>query len=69
LEKIARDVVKTLETIPGAIDITTSRKPLPFEIDFALDETKLALYDVTAPQVALFLKNVIDGNEATKIYR
>lgn len=68
LDKIARDVKNTLGTIPGAIDISSSRKPLPFEFELALDNTKLALYDLSLPQVASFLRNVIDGTQATKIY-
>ncbi len=68
LDKIASDVKKTLSTIPGAIDISSSRKPLPFEFEVALDNTKLALYDISLPQVASFLRNVIDGTQATKIY-
>jgi Cu/Ag efflux pump CusA len=60
LEKIAKDVSDTLATIPGAIDITTSRQPLPFEFDIILDNTRLALYDISVPQVATFLRNVID---------
>lgn len=68
LDKIANDVKNTLSTIPWAIDITSSRKPLPFEFELALDSTKLALYDLSLPQVASFLRNVIDGTQATKIY-
>ncbi|MBW7954746.1 efflux RND transporter permease subunit [Candidatus Gracilibacteria bacterium] len=68
LDKITLDVKKTLSTIPGVIDITTSKKPLPFEFEISLDPSKLALYDLSIPQVATFLKNVIDGSEASKIY-
>jgi Cu/Ag efflux pump CusA len=60
LEKIAKDVTDILATIPGAIDVSISRKPLPFEFDIILDDTRLALYDITVPQVATFLRNVID---------
>ncbi len=68
LDKITLDVKKTLSTIPWVIDITTSKKPLPFEFEMSLDPAKLALYDLSIPQVATFLKNVIDGTEASKIY-
>lgn len=69
LDKIARDVKKTLTQIPWTQDITTSRKPLPFEYNFSFDGTKLALYDITLPQVWVFLKNTIDGIDASKIYK
>lgn len=68
LDKIAKDVKTTLATIPGAIDLSTSRKPLPFEFNLELDPAKLSLYDISIPQVAVFLRNVIDGTESTKIY-
>lgn len=69
LERIAGDVKKRLATIPGTINITTSRKPLPLEFRMSFASDKLALYDVTLPQVASFVKNAVDGTEATKIYR
>jgi len=69
LDKIAQDVKNTLTTVPWAINIATSRKPLPFEFNVVLAPSKLALYDISAPQVATFLKNVIDGTEASKIYK
>lgn len=69
LDKIANDVKNTLAKVPGAINIQTSRKPLPFEFNIVLDTAKLSLYDISATQVSLFLKNVIDGTEATKIYK
>lgn len=69
LDKITTDIKNTLSTIPWAMDITTSRKPLPFEFELALDSTKLALYNISIPQVAVFLRNVIDWVEATKIYK
>lgn len=68
LDKIANDVKNTLYSIPWAIDISSSRKPIPFEFNLSLDATKLALYDITIPQVAAFLRNVVDWIESTKIY-
>ena len=69
LEKIAGDITKIVSSIPWAINIETSRKPLPFEFNIHLDNTRLALYDVTVPQVATYLRNIIDWNEVTKIYK
>ncbi|MDR2411790.1 MAG: hypothetical protein LBD88_04435 [Candidatus Peribacteria bacterium] len=60
MEKVAKDVTNVLATIPGAIDIKTTRKPLPFEFDLVFDNTRFALYDVSVPQVAAFLRNTID---------
>lgn len=69
LDKIAWDVKNKLKKVPWAINIETSRKPLPFEFDIVLDYDKLSLYDVSVPQVALFLKNTIDWTESSKIYK
>lgn len=69
LEKMANDIIKIVETIPWAIDIKTSRKPLPFEFNIRFDDTRLALYDITVPQVATYLRNIIDGAEVTKVYK
>lgn len=68
LDKIAKDIKNTLSEIPWAIDISSSRKPLPFEFNIKLDNSKLALYNITVPQVAVFLRNVIDWTESTTIY-
>jgi multidrug efflux pump subunit AcrB len=69
LEQIANDVKATLQTIPWVINIETSRKPLPLEFKLDLDGEKLALYDITVPQVASFIKNITDSTEVTKIYK
>ncbi|MDD5198148.1 MAG: efflux RND transporter permease subunit [Candidatus Gracilibacteria bacterium] len=69
MEQISGDVKKVLATIPDAINIETSRKPLPLEFRLSFDSTKLALYNLTLPQVSLFLKNTIDGLDATTIYK
>jgi multidrug efflux pump subunit AcrB len=69
MDRIVADTKKTLSEIPGAINITTSRKPLPLEFRFAMDDSKLAVYNLSMGQVAMFLKNAIDGVEATKIYK
>lgn len=69
LEKISNDIIKIVQTIPWAIDVKTSRTPLPFEFNIHLDDTRLALYDITVPQVATYLRNIIDWSEVTKIYK
>ncbi|MDD2516513.1 MAG: efflux RND transporter permease subunit, partial [Candidatus Gracilibacteria bacterium] len=69
MEKIANDYKKVLATIPGTINIQTSRKPVPLEFKFSFDSKKLALYNLTLPQVGVFVRNAIDGTEATKILK
>ena len=69
MDKIASDLEHILATIPGAINIDTSRKPLPAEFRFTIDPARLALYDLTLPQVASFIANATDGVQATTIYK
>lgn len=69
MQKIADDYKKVLSKIPGAINIESSRKPVPLEFKFSFDSTKLALYDLSLAQVWLFVRNVVDGAEATKILK
>lgn len=69
LEKISQDVIQILKTIPWVINIETSKKPLPFEIYFSFDTQKLALYQLSIPQVSSFLKNAIDGTKILTIYK
>jgi len=68
LERIGHDAEAVLKSIPGAIDVKLSRQRLPAEFYVDLDANTLALHDLTVPQVASFVKNVIDGTQATKIY-
>jgi len=68
LDKISNDVKKQLSGVPWVINIQTSRKPLPLEFNLSFDSPKLLVNSLTLPQVSLFIKNSIDGIEATKIY-
>ncbi|EKE27418.1 MAG: acriflavin resistance protein [uncultured bacterium (gcode 4)] len=69
MDKISNDYKKILATIPWAINIDTSRKPVPLEFRFSFNSEKLALYDLTLPQVWLFLRNVIDWTKVTNVYK
>lgn len=69
MDKIANDYKKILAKIPWTINIASSRKPVPLEFNFRFDSQKLAMYDLTLPQVASFIKNSVDWTEATKILK
>ena len=69
MDKIANDYKKILWTIPGAINIDSSRKPVPLQFRFSFDSEKLALYDLTLPQVWLFIRNVVDWTQATDVLK
>ena len=69
LDAVAGDVRKVLEKIPGTLNIETSRRPLPLEFRFSFDPSRLALYDLTLPQAAGFLRTAVDGTESTKVFK
>lgn len=69
MQNIANEYKNILATIPWAINIESSRKPVPLEFKFSFDSNKLALYDLSLAQVGLFIRNVVDGTEATKILK
>jgi len=58
-----------VEKIPGAVNVESSRKALPFEFNIILSKEKAALYNISANDVTSFLRNVIDGSEVTTIYK
>jgi multidrug efflux pump subunit AcrB len=59
-----------VQTLPGAINVSTSKKPVPLEFNISFDPAKLSLYNLTLPQVGAFMRIALDGNEdATKIYK
>lgn len=69
MQSIANKYKAILSTIPWAINIESSRKPVPLEFKFRFDSKKLALYDLTLAQVWVFVRNVVDWAEATKILK
>lgn len=69
LDAVAGDVIKALEKVPGAINVQSSRRPLPLEFRLTFDPARLSLYDLTLPQVSSFLRNAVNGAEATKVFR
>ena len=69
LDKISKDVKNIVQSIPGAVNVSTSKKPVPVEFNIKFDTAKLSLYNLSLPQVGTFLKTALDGNDATTIYR
>lgn len=57
------------ETIPGAVNITTSVQATPLEFSYKFDTQKLAINGLSLVQVASFVKMAVDGLEVTKIFK
>lgn len=56
LNKILRDIKGIANTIPGAINISTSVQATPLDFSYKLDTQKLAINGLSLAQVATFLK-------------
>lgn len=69
LNKILRDMKGIAETIPGAINITTSVQATPLEFSYKFDTQKLAINGLSLIQVASFVKLAVDGVDVTKIFK
>ena len=69
LDKILKDMKTIAETIPGAINVTTSVQATPLEFSYKFDTQKLSLNGLSLPQVASFLKMAVDGLDVTKVFK
>jgi multidrug efflux pump subunit AcrB len=68
-ERVARDVVRELETIDGVLDPETSIETGTGEFQFTLKRDALSYYGLTAVQVASELRTAVFGNDSIKIIR
>jgi multidrug efflux pump subunit AcrB len=69
LNKILKDIKAIAETIPGAVNVSTSVQSTPIEFSFEFDTQKLQINGLSALQVASFLKMAIDGVDVTKVFK
>ncbi|MEI8103807.1 MAG: efflux RND transporter permease subunit [Candidatus Moraniibacteriota bacterium] len=69
LDKIATDLKPILDSIPGTVNSDISLKDAPAEYTFALDSTKMELYDLNASVVGSTLRTAISGTTVTTVVR
>ncbi|MDD2766934.1 MAG: efflux RND transporter permease subunit [Candidatus Moranbacteria bacterium] len=69
LDKIARDLERIVDTIPGIVNSDISLKEAPAEYTFALDPARMELYDVNAVLVGSTLRNALSGTVVTTVIR
>jgi HAE1 family hydrophobic/amphiphilic exporter-1 len=69
LDKIASDLKPMIESIPGTVNSDISLKDAPAEYTFALDDTKMELYDLNAATVGSTLRNAISGTTISTVIR
>lgn len=67
-DRLTRQVLAVLETIPGLVDIKSSRQPGKPELQLVVDRQKAALYGLTPYQIGQALRTQIEGNAPT-VYR
>lgn len=64
-DSLTRRVLAALETIPGLVDIKSSREPGKPELQLIVDRQKAALYGLTPYQIGSALRTQIEGNAPT----
>ncbi len=69
LRKIAQDLKPVLDSIPGTVNSAISLKENSPQYTFKLDQSKLALNNLTTAQVGSVLRTAIAGTKVTTILR
>lgn len=65
-DSLAQLVVSSIETIPGVVDVKSSREKGDPEIQLVIDRKKAALYGLSTYQIGSALRTQIEGNVATQ---
>ncbi|MBI4235256.1 efflux RND transporter permease subunit [Candidatus Peregrinibacteria bacterium] len=68
LEKIADDIVSVTEKIPKTENVRSSLKPGLNQFKFTLDREKLAFHGLSPVNVAVEIRNLIQGTKSTEIF-
>jgi hydrophobic/amphiphilic exporter-1 (mainly G- bacteria), HAE1 family len=64
--RLAEEIRRKMEALPGAIDVQVSRKGDKPELQFVLDRDKLALHGLTTSQVSTNIRNRVSGMIASQ---
>ncbi|MEO0086166.1 MAG: efflux RND transporter permease subunit [candidate division WOR-3 bacterium] len=65
-DSLTRRIVAAIETIPGLVDLRSSREPGKPEIQLVVDRQKAALYGLTPYQVGSALRTQVEGTAASR---
>jgi HAE1 family hydrophobic/amphiphilic exporter-1 len=68
-DTLTRKVIAAIETIPGLVDLRSSREPGSPELRLAVDRQKASLYGLTPYQIGSALRTQVQGNAATTFRR
>lgn len=69
LKNLANEIKSIIENVPLTTNTKVSLKPGENEFKFVLDREKLALHGLSAPQVAITIRNSIQGIKTTTLTR
>lgn len=65
-DSLTRSILAAVETIPGLVDLKSSREPGKPEIQLVVDRQKAALYGLTPYQIGSALRTQIEGTAASQ---
>jgi HAE1 family hydrophobic/amphiphilic exporter-1 len=65
-DTITREVMAAIETIPGLVDLKSSREPGKPEIQLVVDRQKAALFGLSPYQIGAALRTQIEGNAVSQ---
>lgn len=65
-DSLTSRVIAAIETIPGLVDLKSSREPGKPEIQLVVDRQKAALYGLTPYQIGSALRTQVEGNAASQ---
>jgi HAE1 family hydrophobic/amphiphilic exporter-1 len=68
-ESLTARVLATIETIPGLVDVKSSREPGKPEVQLIVDRQKAALFGLTPYQIGSALRTQLEGNIASTFRR
>uniref|UniRef100_A0A7C4GFK1 Efflux RND transporter permease subunit n=1 Tax=candidate division WOR-3 bacterium TaxID=2052148 RepID=A0A7C4GFK1_UNCW3 len=65
-DSLTRRILAAVETIPGLVDLKSSREPGKPEIQLVVDRQKAALFGLTPFQIGSALRTQVEGNAASQ---
>jgi HAE1 family hydrophobic/amphiphilic exporter-1 len=68
-DTLTRQVIAAIETIPGLVDLKSSREPGSPEVRLVVDRQKASLYGLTPYQIGSALRTQVQGTAATTFRR
>ncbi len=65
-DSLSRKIIAAIDTIPGLVDLKSSREPGKPEVQLVVDRQKAALYGLTPYQIGSALRTQVEGTAASQ---